>query len=161
MYFPHSIMKHSAFVAALLTIGLAACNTSGTISDTDSSASSSSASSVEAVTSSAPASSSQAAASVAATTESETRVIAVTSTDWEFNPLTINAKKGEKVIVRLTNNQGIHSFGAMELGLNVRINPGETKDIVIPTDKAGSFEFRCMVPCGPGHRDMKGTIVIS
>ncbi len=85
----------------------------------------------------------------------------MTSTDWAFNPLTINAKKGEKIVVRLTNNQGIHSFGAMELGLNVRINPGETKDIVIPTDKAGSFEFRCMVPCGPGHKDMKGTIVIS
>ena len=84
----------------------------------------------------------------------------MTSTDWSFSPLTINAKKGEKIVVRLTNNQGIHSFGAMELGLNVRINPGETKDIVIPTDKTGTFEFRCMVPCGPGHKDMKGTIVI-
>ncbi len=85
----------------------------------------------------------------------------MTSTDWTFSPLTIQAKKGEKVVVRLTNVNGIHSFGAMELGLNVRINPGETKDIVIPTDKAGTFEFRCLVPCGPGHKDMKGTIVIS
>lgn len=94
-------------------------------------------------------------------TDTDARIIAMTSTDWSFNPLTISAKKGEKVIVRLTNKDGIHSFGAMELGLNVRINPGETKDIVIPTDKAGTFEFKCLVPCGPGHRDMKGTIVIS
>lgn len=152
-------MKYPAIAAAFLTLGLAACNTSGTSGDSTSSSSSSS--SVTAVTSSAPASSAGATSSVTTTTEGDTRVISMTSTDWAFNPLTINAKKGEKIVVRLTNNQGIHSFGAMELGLNVRINPGETKDIVIPTDKAGSFEFRCMVPCGPGHKDMKGTIVIS
>ena len=88
------------------------------------------------------------------------RVIEMTSTDWSFSPSTITAKKGEVIVVRLTNNQGIHSFGSKELGFNVSINPGETKDIVIPTDKEGTFSFRCLIPCGPGHRDMVGTIVI-
>jgi cytochrome c oxidase subunit 2 len=89
------------------------------------------------------------------------RVIEVGVTNWEFSPKTITIKKGEKVILRLSDVDGIHSFLAADLGLNVRINPGETKDVEIPTDKAGTFSFRCGVPCGPGHNEMMGTIVVA
>ena len=81
-------------------------------------------------------------------------------TNWAFSPETITAKKGEKLIVRLHGIEGIHSFGIRDLNINVPMNPGEMKDVEIPTDTAGTFEFRCMVPCGPGHRDMKGALVI-
>lgn len=139
---------------------LTACNgsTSGT---TDGTSSASSARSVASAATSSKPSSAAASAATSKVTDANARVIAMTSTDWVFSPTSITAKKGEKIIVRLTNNDGIHSFGAMDLGINVRINPGETKDIEIPTDKAGTFSFRCLVPCGPGHKDMVGTIVIS
>lgn len=91
----------------------------------------------------------------------EPRVIEMTVTDWSFSPSIITASVGEKVVVRLVGGTGMHSFGSTELGINVAVGPGETVDVEIPTDKAGTFSFRCMVPCGEGHKDMTGTIVIN
>lgn len=89
-----------------------------------------------------------------------THIVEMTATSWVFTPATVTAKQGETVVIRLTGNEGMHSFMSKDLGINVEINPGETKDITIPTDKAGTFSFRCGVPCGPGHKEMTGTIVI-
>lgn len=88
------------------------------------------------------------------------RVIDVTVTDWSFEPATITVKQGEKVSMRLVGDKGIHSLLVADLGLNVRVEAGESPSIAIPTDKTGSFAGRCGVPCGPGHRDMKFTIVV-
>ncbi len=96
----------------------------------------------------------------AGTDQGEPRVIAMTVTDWEFSQKEIRLKKGEKVTVRLTGVEGDHSFMANDLGLNVAVEPGETKDFTIPTDTTGTFGFRCGIPCGPGHRDMTGQIII-
>ncbi|MDO8648777.1 MAG: cupredoxin domain-containing protein [Candidatus Peregrinibacteria bacterium] len=119
--------------------------------------SSSSSSSEEAVMDDEAASSSAAAA--ADTTDA--RIIEMTADTWVFAPTAITASVGEKVILRLTGVEGVHSFAVAELGINVPINPGETKDIEIPTDKAGTFAFRCRIPCGDGHKDMTGTLTIS
>ncbi len=94
------------------------------------------------------------------TGSADARIIEMSVTDWEFKPNAITVKKGEKVIVRLTDVAGGHSFASRDLGINVVINPGETKDIEIPTGTEGTFAFRCAVPCGPGHKDMTGTIVV-
>jgi cytochrome c oxidase subunit 2 len=98
--------------------------------------------------------------SVDSSVTGEARVIEVSVSDWEFAPNAITVKKGEKVVLRLKNTDGTHSFLSADLGINVPISEGETKDVTIPTDTAGTFSFRCGVPCGPGHMDMKGTIVV-
>ncbi len=85
----------------------------------------------------------------------------MTVENFAFVPSTINVKRGEHVIIRVTGVTGLHSFGAPELGLNVRVDLDQTVDIVLPTDTAGSFAFRCMIPCGTGHKNMVGTIIIS
>lgn len=88
------------------------------------------------------------------------RVVDVTVTDWSFSPMTIIVKQGENVSLRLVGEKGIHSLLVADLGLNVRVEAGESPTIAIPTDKTGTFAGRCGVPCGPGHRDMKFTIVV-
>lgn len=93
--------------------------------------------------------------------EADVRIIEMTVDDWMFTPAAISAAKDEKVIVRLTGVAGIHSFAVAELGINVRVEPGQTVDVEIPTGTAGTFAFRCRVPCGPGHQDMAGSLVIS
>lgn len=90
----------------------------------------------------------------------EARIIEMTVEDWKFSNTAITAKKGENVVIRLTNTSGEHSFTSRDLGVDVAINAGETKDIPLPTENAGTFSFRCAIPCGPGHRDMVGQIVI-
>ncbi|HLC75701.1 MAG TPA: cupredoxin domain-containing protein [Candidatus Peribacterales bacterium] len=96
-----------------------------------------------------------------ADTSPTARVVEVSVTDWSFTPSTITAKKGELLELRFVTDDGEHSFTSVELNLNVALAAGETKVITIPTDVVGTFSFRCMVPCGPGHKDMKGEIVIT
>ncbi len=92
---------------------------------------------------------------------SDARIIEVSAKDWEFSPNAITASVGEKVVIRVTGVEGEHSFAIADLGINVPVAAGETKDIPLPTATPGTFEFRCRIPCGPGHKDMTGTIVIN
>jgi cytochrome c oxidase subunit II len=92
--------------------------------------------------------------------KSDTTVITVTATNFAFTPNMIRVKKGEKVQLNFAGAEGYHGVAIKDLGINVSFAAGETKTINLPTDKAGTFAFRCSVPCGPGHRDMIGTIII-
>ena len=88
------------------------------------------------------------------------RIVTVTAEDWSFTPATILVKKGEKIQLSIEGITGAHGYAIPELGINVGVNPGETVLVDLPTDTAGEFAVRCSVPCGSGHRDMTGTIVI-
>ncbi|MDB4978642.1 MAG: cytochrome c oxidase subunit [Candidatus Peribacteria bacterium] len=94
------------------------------------------------------------------TADSTVRIIPMTVTTFKFEPNAVTLKKGEKVKIRITGIEGVHGIGVPALGINVPVNPGETVDIDVPTDTAGTYEFYCTIPCGPGHDSMKGTIVI-
>ena len=89
-----------------------------------------------------------------------TRVIEITVDNWSFSPATITAKKGEKVQITLVGTNGMHSFAVPALSINEPVSAGETKTVMLPTGEAGTFEFLCRIPCGEGHKDMRGSIVI-
>lgn len=88
------------------------------------------------------------------------RTIDIDAKNWAFSPSVILAGRGEQVTVRVHGQEGIHSFAIPDLGINQRVEAGETVEIKIPTDRIGTFSFKCSVPCGAGHRDMKGSITI-
>lgn len=88
------------------------------------------------------------------------RVIEITASDWAFTPSAITVKKGEKVTLKLTGASGVHGIGIPGLGISQRIDLGQSVSIALPTDTPGSYDFRCNVPCGAGHKEMTGTIVI-
>lgn len=91
----------------------------------------------------------------------DVRVIQVTSENWKFSPNVITVKKGEKVQLQMTGISGVHGFAVPDLGINVPVAPGQTVTIDLPTDNIGTHAFFCSIPCGPGHFDMKGQIVIN
>jgi cytochrome c oxidase subunit 2 len=88
------------------------------------------------------------------------RTVHMDANNWAFTPSTITIKKGEKVTLELTGVSGDHGISIPDLGINQKFSAGETVSVSIPTDKTGIFNFRCNVPCGQGHRDMTGTIII-
>lgn len=88
------------------------------------------------------------------------RTISITAANWAFTPSVITVKKGEKVLLNLVGESGIHGIGIPGLGISQRIDLGATTSVTLPTDAAGTYDFRCNVPCGPGHKEMKGTITI-
>ena len=89
------------------------------------------------------------------------RVIEITASNWAFAPSAISVKKGENVVVRLRGDIGIHGFAIRGTNVSVTVNSGEVIDVTLPTDAEGSFEFFCNVPCGEGHKDMKGTLTVT
>lgn len=89
------------------------------------------------------------------------RVIPVTAELWKWTPNVIEAKKGEVVTLQVTGVSGTHGMAIPELGINETIIQGKTVTIPLPTDKTGTFSFRCSIQCGPGHPDMTGQVVIT
>lgn len=89
------------------------------------------------------------------------RVIPVTAELWKFTPNVIQAQQGESVTLQIAGISGTHGFSAPDLGINATVIQGQTVTLPLPTDKPGTFDFRCSVPCGPGHLEMKGQIVIA
>ena len=102
--------------------------------------------------------SSSEAASVPA--ETQTRVINMIADNWSFTPSAFAVRKGERVELHVTGNTGIHGFSIPALDINVSVSAGETKVVTIPTNEAGTFSFRCSIPCGSGHANMVGTVTI-
>lgn len=97
---------------------------------------------------------------VDAAMQASARVIEIDAANFAFSPMQVSVKKGEKVTLRLRSNDGNHGMAIPGLGINTVISEGKTVDIELPTDAAGNFAFRCSVPCGPGHKEMTGTITI-
>jgi len=99
-------------------------------------------------------------ASGASSVAAEARVIRIEASNWAFTPSAITAKVGEKVTLEIVGVSGNHGIAVPDLGLDVKVDEGQTVTVDLPTDKAGTFSFRCNVMCGEGHRDMTGSIVI-
>lgn len=88
------------------------------------------------------------------------RTIKMTAELWKFTPNVVRVKQGENVTLEITGMSGTHGLSVPELGINETLIQGSTVSVKIPTDKTGTFDFRCSVQCGSGHNDMTGQIVI-
>ncbi len=84
----------------------------------------------------------------------------ITAKDWEWSPKNITVKKGDIVRLHITSTDVTHSFMLADFNLNVMLQPGVAQSVEFVADKAGTFSFRCGVPCGEGHRTMTGTITV-
>lgn len=84
----------------------------------------------------------------------------VVEKQFEFIPSTVTVKKGVPVRIKVTTPDVKHSFAIPELKVNVPVNPNETAVVEFTPDKAGTFPIVCWVPCGEGHKEMKGTLVV-
>ena len=90
------------------------------------------------------------------------REIAIEAYNFGWEPTEVRVKKGDRVKLLLSSREGTHGFGLRDFDIDVGpLVPGMGPEIVeFVADKTGSFEFRCNVPCGAGHRDMKGKLIV-
>ena len=79
---------------------------------------------------------------------------------WAFEPSTITVNEGDKVILNIKSEDVTHGFAIFEFDVNERLAPGETKRVEFTADKKGEYVFFCSVPCGKGHKDMKGKLIV-
>lgn len=78
---------------------------------------------------------------------------------WEWDPKSITAKKGELVRLVIHNADVKHGLVIPDLGVNQDI-PEDGAVVEFVASKVGTFEFFCSVYCGEGHMEMRGKIVI-
>ncbi len=100
------------------------------------------------------------AASFHAKAKEAPRVVAISAKRFEFSPNQITLKKGEPVTLRLTTEDVKHGFFSKALQLDADLVPGNTTEVTITPQTAGTFITICDNFCGSGHGNMKMTIVV-
>ena len=90
----------------------------------------------------------------------ESRTIAITAKRFEFVPSTITLKKGETVKLVVTSEDVTHGFFLRTLKIDTDLVPGETQQISVTPQTAGTFTAICHHFCGAGHGNMKLTVVV-
>lgn len=86
--------------------------------------------------------------------------IEMTAKQWEWNPATITVNEGDTVKLNIKNTDVAHGFAIFEFDVNEKLPPGKTATVEFVADKKGEYTFFCSVPCGSGHRGMKGTLIV-
>lgn len=90
----------------------------------------------------------------------EPRAIVITAKRFEFVPSTITLKKGETVKLVVKSEDVTHGFFLRPLKIDTDLTPGETQQITVTPQSAGTFTAICHHFCGSGHGNMKLTVVV-
>ena len=93
-------------------------------------------------------------------TPSDVHEITMTAKNYEFDPGVITVKKGEKVRLIITATDRDHGIKIEGYDINQELKKGDPTTVEFTAEKAGTFEFKCSVYCGMGHRKMKGKLVV-
>jgi cytochrome c oxidase subunit 2 len=90
----------------------------------------------------------------------EPRAVVITAKRFEFVPSTITLKKGQAVKLFVTSEDVTHGLFLRPLKIDTDIIPGQTQEITVTPQSAGTFTAICHHFCGAGHGNMKLTIVV-
>jgi nitrous-oxide reductase len=81
-----------------------------------------------------------------------------------FAPDVIRVKKGDTVIVHVTNieqtRDELHGFAINDYDINLVADPGETKTVTFTANKSGVYAFYCTNFCSALHQEMQGYLLV-
>lgn len=81
----------------------------------------------------------------------------IIASNFEFDQAEYRVKKGEPYKIVLENAQGIHGIEIKKT--NVRLD-NRKKSQIVTFDQAGEYSIVCSISCGPGHLNMKSTLIV-
>ncbi|OGH13548.1 MAG: hypothetical protein A3H50_00330 [Candidatus Levybacteria bacterium RIFCSPLOWO2_02_FULL_37_10] len=80
---------------------------------------------------------------------------------WKWDPSIIKIAAGTKIVLSIYNEDTYdHGFAIDVFGINRRLFPQTTTTINFTPSLSGKFNFYCSVPCGDGHYDQIGTLIV-
>jgi len=105
------------------------------------------------------------------------QVILVSAKKYEFSPNEIHVKKGTRVQLNLRTDDSAHGLklnlypegtrGDGNPGLlfdspqgNAKVKKGQERIIEFVAVRTGTYDFKCSVQCGSGHRRMTGKLIV-
>jgi cytochrome c oxidase subunit 2 len=90
------------------------------------------------------------------------KTFTLTASRFMFDPATIEVTQGDRVRLVLHSSDTTHGFALPDFSVKVKLpKDGTPVTVDFVADKAGTFEFKCSVFCGMGHRGMKGRLVVT
>jgi len=87
-------------------------------------------------------------------------VVEITAKRFAFSPNLITLKKGQTVKLRLHSEDVTHGFFLRPLKLDEEIPAGQTTEVTVTPQTAGTFTTICDHFCGTNHGNMIMTIVV-
>jgi cytochrome c oxidase subunit 2 len=87
-------------------------------------------------------------------------VVEITAKRFAFTPDKVVLKKGQTVRLRLHSEDVTHGFFLRPLKLDEEIPAGQTTEIMLTPQVAGTFMTICDHFCGANHGNMNMTIVV-
>ncbi len=87
-------------------------------------------------------------------------VVEITAKRFAFSPDKITLKKGQTVKIRLHSEDVTHGFFLRPLKLDEEIPAGQTAEVTVTPEAAGTFTTICDHFCGANHGNMNMTIVV-
>lgn len=82
------------------------------------------------------------------------QVFTLSAKHYDYTPSEIRVKAGQPVTIKIDNTDFTHGINIPSLGLR------DDNEVTFTPTEAGTIEFKCANPCGSGHRDMTGTIIV-
>jgi cytochrome c oxidase subunit II len=142
--------------SALVTSMLSACGNSSNAAQSSTTPASSSSSASSSTSSTSKATTTSTTPTTSKTAAGKTETINVKAKDFEFDQKEIHVKKGDKVKLTLTSDDGGHGLSIPAYNVDIKGN-GSAQ---FTADKAGTFEYHCSVMCGAGHSKMTGKLIV-
>lgn len=95
------------------------------------------------------------------TEDEEFTEIVIEMNNWDFSIEKIELMKGKNYRLTFITKKGRHGIKIPKLGYkspSLKLNESDSFDL--HAEQEGEFKFFCYIPCGKGHKDMVGKIII-
>jgi len=81
---------------------------------------------------------------------------------WKnFRHAHFTVRQGQKVLLRLTSSDVVHSFAIPQLRIRpVEVEPGRVTLVEFTAEEPDSLTYTCYTVCGQSHSEMMGIIVV-
>ncbi|MCV0400125.1 MAG: ethylbenzene dehydrogenase-related protein [Nitrosarchaeum sp.] len=93
-------------------------------------------------------------------TSGEDKSFDITAFQWGFEPQFIEVNKGDHVTFNLATDDVAHGIAINEYQINEPIMVEKDAKVEFTADKTGTFEFYCSIPCGAGHDQQGGFLIV-
>ena len=84
--------------------------------------------------------------------------IEITASRFSFAPNEITVKKGDPVTITVHSADVTHGLVIPELGIRTEVKKGQSEDLTLTPEAAGTFRGKCAHFCGKGHGSMTFTV---
>lgn len=86
--------------------------------------------------------------------------IDVTAFQWGFEPQFITVNKGDHVTLKLSTDDVPHGIAIDDYNVNEPIMIEGDSEAEFLADKEGTYRFYCSIPCGEGHSQQGGYLIV-